>query len=180
MLKILTLVGSLARESINRKTLGFLGESGRGRFDFDTPPLGELPFFSPDIENDPPAAVVDLRKRMEAADALLAVTPEYNRSYPAVLKNALDWLSRPKLWGAGKPAAVLGASLGPIGAFGAQQLTRQLLATLDFKVMSRPAIHFNYAQYVDDQGQLAESSRKIFDEFADAFAVWAGDQKTMK
>ena len=177
MIKTLVFIGGISRESINRKVFAFVETRSRGRFEFDTPALEALPFFSQDIEDAPPAAVVDLRERMAHADAMLVITPEYNRSYPAVLKNALDWTSRPKHWGAGKPAAVLGASRGPIGTFGAQQLMRLLLGTLDFRVMSKPEIYFNYAQYVDDQGRLAESSGKIFDDFVDAFVAWVTQLK---
>ena len=177
MIKTLVFIGGIARESINRKLFAYVEARNGGRFAFDVPALETLPFFSQDIEDAPPAVVVDLRERMERADALLVVTPEYNRSYPAVLKNALDWTSRPKHWGAGKPAAVLGASRGPIGTFGAQLLTRLLLGTLDFHVMTKPEIYFNHAQYVDAQGRLAEASGKIFDDFVDAFAAWATSRR---
>ena len=173
MIKTLVFIGGIARESINRKLFGFVEARNRGRFEFDVPALETLPFFSQDLEAAPPAAVVDLRERMARADALLVVTPEYNRSYPAVLKNAFDWTSRPKHWGAGKPAAILGASGGPIGTFGAQQMTRLLLGVLDFRTMTKPEIYLNFAQYVDNQGRLADSTGEILDKFIDAFAVWA-------
>jgi NAD(P)H-dependent FMN reductase len=129
-IKVLTLVGSLRAASINRQIAELAGEAapdGVAVTIFDG--LGDLPFYNEDIDNeaDVPAAVTALRAAAADADAALVVTPEYNGSYPAVIKNAIDWLSRPFGDGAlkGKPLAVIGGSFGQYGGVWAHDDTRK-------------------------------------------------------
>lgn len=139
---IAVLVGSLRSQSLNRR-LGQALErlaAGRARFDFLDP--GTLPLYNQDDDAAMPAASQHLRQRIQQADAVLFITPEYNRSIPGVLKNAIDIGSRPygqSVW-AGKPAAVCGASPGATGTAMAQQHLRNILAHLDMPVLGQPEV----------------------------------------
>lgn len=172
MIRTVTLVGGISRDSLNRRLLSLFATRGAGRFTFDAPDLGALPFFSQDIENSPPEAVADFRRRVESADALFVVTPEYNRSFPGVLKNALDWTSRPQSLGAGKPAALVGASPGAIGTFGAQQHVRLVLSFLDWRLLSQPEFYGQGPRLFDEQGNAVDESLPYVDRFLDTFAAW--------
>lgn len=172
MIRVCALVGGIARASLNRALLNHFADRAGGRFTFDAPDLGALPFFSQDIEDAPPPAVTAFRDAVSAADALWVATPEYNRSLPGVLKNALDWTSRPKSLGAGKPAALTGASPGAIGTFGAQQHARLVLSFLDWRVMSQPEFYFNASVNLDEQGRLRPDAAKYLDAFLTAFEAW--------
>ncbi|MDR3330994.1 MAG: NAD(P)H-dependent oxidoreductase, partial [Synergistaceae bacterium] len=138
-LRIFTLVGGISRDSLNQKLFEFFKEAAGG-MDLDQFDIKSLPFFSQDIENDPPERVRDLKSRIKSCDGVLIVTPEYNRSFPGVLKNALDWGSRPHgqgVWG-GKPVGLIGTSPGAMGTFGAQSQMRQILSFLDMRIMCQP------------------------------------------
>lgn len=120
--------------------------------------ISSLPFFSQDLENDPPDSVVEWKDHIRQADAILFITPEYNRSIPGVLKNAIDWGSRPygqNLWDK-KPAGVMGASISNIGTFGAQHHLRQVLAYLNLFVMGQPEFYFNASKSLDKDGHIVD------------------------
>jgi len=143
---IAVLVGSLRRESCNRKLAKALEKLAEGRARFHYVAIGDLPLYDQDFDGDYPTQGARLKEEIRSADAVLFVTPEYNRSVPGVLKNAIDIGSRP--YGdsafAGKPAAVIGASIGTIGTALAQQHLRNILAYLDMQVLGQPEafIHF--------------------------------------
>jgi chromate reductase len=139
-MRILGIAGSLRRGSHNRKLLRAAGQAlppGAELVEWEG--LGSLPIFDEDMENDPPAIVQDFLDEVEAADAILISTPEYNHSIPGQLKNALDWLSRPHATNPlrRKPAAVVGASTGAFGAVWAQAETRKVLQAIGAHVIDR-------------------------------------------
>ncbi len=183
MKKIMVLVGGVSAGSLNRRFFEAVAALDvAGQFDFEVFDIASLPFYSQDIEATPPAGVAAMRELAAAADGVLVVTPEYNRSIPGVLKNALDWGSRPpgqNIW-AGKPTAIMGAAPGGVGTFGAQQHLRNICSWLDMPVMDQPAVYFNATTgLVDAAGvvgaegdRLTESSAGFMRRFLTAFAAW--------
>jgi chromate reductase len=138
--------------------------------------LDGIPLFNQDHEASPPAKVVEFKQQIRAADALLFVTPEYNYSVPGVLKNAIDWASRPhgeSAW-AGKPAAIMGATVGTLGTARAQYHLRQICVTLDIHVLNRPEVMIsNAAERFDAQGNLTdESTRKHIRNLLQHLVAW--------
>src|SRR5689334_20206603 len=134
------LIGSLRKESYNRKMARELMRIAPSSLQMEIIEIGELPHYNEDCEEHPSALVKDFRKRIKACDGLLFVTPEYNRSVPSVLKNALDVGSRPygqNVW-ENKPAAVISVSSGPIGGFGANHHLRQTFVFLNIWAMQQP------------------------------------------
>jgi chromate reductase len=175
-IQIFGLAGSLRRASFNRAVLRAAQELLPEGAALDACDLPDLPGFNQDREKEPPAEVVDLKRRIRAADAVLLVTPEYNYSVPGVLKNAIDWISRP--YGdnafAGKPGALLGASVGALGSARAQHHLRQILVTLDVKVLNGPEVMIAAAhKRFDENGKLTdETSRKLLAELLGALVAW--------
>ncbi|MDR1514147.1 MAG: NAD(P)H-dependent oxidoreductase [Synergistaceae bacterium] len=160
--RILVFVGGICKDSINKKLFGFFKEAAGETLEFDEFEIKSLPFFSQDIEDNPPSEVVDLKARIKACSGVLLITPEYNRSFPGVLKNALDWGSRPygqNLW-SGKPAGLIGTSPGAIGAFGAQNQLRQVLNFLDFRTMNQPEFYFTFPRELEN-GKLPHSANEF-------------------
>ncbi|MFL5786076.1 MAG: NADPH-dependent FMN reductase [Bacteriovoracaceae bacterium] len=182
-LNIFCLVGGIARNSLNRKLFNVVQEHAPKTVKLTTFEIQKLPYFSQDLENDPPDTVIRFKDMIREADAVLFITPEYNRSIPGVLKNAVDWGSRPygqNLWDK-KPAGVLGASIGAIGTFGAQHHLRQILAYLNMSVMGQPEFYFNASSSFDDKGRLInEKSKEFVQNYWNAFLAWierVGEQK---
>jgi chromate reductase len=176
MSKITVIVGSLRRDSINRKLAEALTKLAKPGTQFTFSRIDDLPLFNQDMEANPPASVLRLRQEVQGADGVLIVTPEYNRSIPGVLKNAIDWGSRPygKNSFDSKPTAAIGTSGGAIGTAAAQQHLRSILAYLNVQLMGQPE---GYVQYkpdmVDAQGQVAdESVRKFLQVYIDKFTAW--------
>ena len=173
--KILTLVGGISSHSLNRKLFNAILDQKFTEFEFESFDISRLPFFSQDLELDPPDAVIDFKDQIRQAEAVLFITPEYNRSFPGVLKNAIDWGSRPygqNLWNR-KPAAVMGASIGNVGTFGAQHHLRQVLAYLNLSVMGQPEFYFNGSKSFNEQGVLVdEMTKKFLRTFFDSFSDW--------
>jgi chromate reductase len=178
--KIAVLVGSLRKDSLNRKVAEAVTHVAPAGLEFSFLEIGDLPFFNQDVEATPPAQWVRFRDQIRAADAVLFVTPEYNRSVPAVLKNAIDVGSRP--YGqsvfSGKPAAVISASMGAIGGFGANHHLRQSLAFLNMPTLPSPETYIGVAhELFDAQGALKnEQTRAFLTQFAGAFATWIETQ----
>lgn len=173
---VVVLVGSLRKESLNRKVATALCELAPSALAPEIVAIGELPLYDPDRETDPPAAWSAFRQRVKAADAILFVTPEYNRSVPAPLKNAIDVGSRPygqSVW-SGKPGAVVSASPGAIGGFGANHHLRQSLVFLNVPAMQQPEAYLGGADKLfDPNGKLAnDGTRKFLQDFMRAFADW--------
>lgn len=163
--RILGIAGSLRRESYNRAALGAATELVPEGATIDVFELDGIPGFNQDEEQNPPAKVTELKKRIREADAILFVTPEYNYSIPGVLKNAIDWASRPygdSAWN-GKPAAIMGASIGTIGTARAQYHLRQMMVFLNMFPINQPEVMIgNASERFDSQGNLTDDATKEF------------------
>jgi chromate reductase, NAD(P)H dehydrogenase (quinone) len=181
MSKIAVIVGSLRRDSINRKLAEALAGLAKPKDQYAFSRIDDLPLFSQDLEPSPPAAVTRLKREIEAADGVLIVTPEYNRSIPGVLKNAIDWASRPygKNSFNGKPTAGIGTSMGSVGTAAAQQHLRSIFAYLNVKLMGQPEGYITFKQgLVDDAGNVTdEGAREFLQGYVDAFAAWIEQAK---
>jgi chromate reductase len=174
--RIAVFVGSLRRDSYNLKMAKALAALAPQSLSLEVVEIGSLPFYSEDLDNDPPDAWVEFRGKVKAFDGVLFVTPEYNRSVPAVLKNAIDVGSRPygqSVWD-GKPGAVMTVSPGAIGGFGANHHLRQSLVFLNVPAMQQPEAYIgNAAALFDGNGALAgDSIRQFAANFMQAFALW--------
>ncbi|SEM01705.1 NAD(P)H-dependent FMN reductase [Syntrophus gentianae] len=176
--KIAVFVGSLRKESFNRKMAGALMELAPKSLTFEMIEIGQLPLYNQDYDDEgtPPAEYSEFRQSVKPFDGVLFVTPEYNRSVPAVLKNALDVGSRPfgqSVWG-GKPGAVVSVSPGAIGGFGANHHLRQSLVFLDIPIMAQPEAYIGgAAQLFDGEGKIAnEGTRGFLVKFMETFAAW--------
>jgi len=172
---IAVIVGSLRRDSFNRKLAEAIIKLAPPDLDFKFMSLDELPLYNQDDDESPSEAATSFKCEIAAAQGLLFVTPEYNRSMPGVLKNALDHGSRPygqSVWG-GKPAGLLGISVGVIGTALAQQHLRNVLAFLDVPTMGQPEV---FLQARDDlfgpDGGIAGGSRKFLQDWMDRYAAW--------
>ncbi len=167
------IVGSSRRDSINRKLAQALAKLGAEKLAFHFVAIDDLPLYSQDLEGELPKSVVRFKSEIAAADALLFVAPEHNRSIPALLKNAIDWGSRPygqNAW-SGKPVAITGTSPGAIGAAMAQMHLRQVLGTLGVLVMGGEAYISFKPGLVDAYGTITdENARRFLKAFIDQFA----------
>jgi chromate reductase len=174
--KIAVVVGSLRRDSFNSHLATVIAELAPGDFAFHRLRIDDLPLYNQDDDGRPADSVTRLKREIEAAAGLLFVTPEYNRSIPGVLKNAIDHASRPygrNAW-AGKPAGVLGASIGAPGTSMAQQHLRNVLAYLDVPTLGQPEafIHVKEGLF-DENGKLAsEGTRKFLQDWTDRYVAW--------
>ena len=176
--KIAVFVGSLRKESFNRKMAKVLTTLAPESLMLEIIEIGGLPLYDQDYDDggNPPPAWTAFRERVKSFDGFLFVTPEYNRSVPGVLKNALDVGSRPygqSVWG-GKPGAVMSVSPGAIGGFGANHHLRQSLVFLDVHAMQQPEAYIGgAAQLFDANGNITnETTREFLRRFMDAFATW--------
>ncbi|HWK13664.1 MAG TPA: NAD(P)H-dependent oxidoreductase [Rhizobiaceae bacterium] len=172
MTTVAVFVGSLRKESFSRKIANAI-TSLTPSLTFDFLDIGAVSYFNQDLEAHPPADWTALRKRIAAADAVLFVTAEYNRSMPGVLKNAMDVASRPYGKGAllGKPAAIISTSIGAIGGFGANHHLRQSLCFLNMPTMEQPEAYIGgTGSLFDDAGQLTnDGTRDFLVSFGKAF-----------
>lgn len=176
MPNVAVVIGSLRKGSITRKVANVLCSLAPERLKMEIVEIGDLPLYNQDLEEKPPAAWVEFRHKIAASDAVLFVTPEYNRSVPGVLKNAVDVASRPygkSAW-AGKPAAVVSVSPGAIGGFGANHHLRQMLVFLDMPVMQQPEAYIGGADKLfGDEGRLTNDSAKEFlRKIITSFEAW--------
>jgi len=170
------IIGSLRAGSFNRQLAGALQALAGDRFAFEEIGIRDLPLYDQDDDADFPAAGLRFKRQVEACDALLFVTPEYNRSIPGVLKNAIDIGSRPggsNSFG-GKRAGVIGTSPGAHGTVSAQQHLRNVLAAVDVAVLPQPEIAIQYREgQIDADGAIAdERLRKRLQLFLDRFEAW--------
>ena len=163
--RILGIAGSLRRESYNRAVLRVATQLVPECASIEIFELDGIPGFNQDDEQNPPAKVVELKQRIREADAILLVTPEYNYSVPGVLKNAIDWASRPygdSAWN-GKPAAIMGASIGAIATARAQYHLRQMMVFLNMFPINQPEVMIGNAQdRFDPEGNLTDDATKKF------------------
>ena len=173
--QIAVIVGSLRRDSFNRKLATALARLAPAEFSFKQLEIGDLPLYNQDDDGKPSAQVTRLKGEIAAAQGLLFVTPEYNRSVPGVLKNALDCASRPygqSAW-PGKPAAVIGVSVGAIGTALAQQHLRNILAYLDVPTMGQPEAFLQAKDSLfDANGDIGPDSRKFLQGWVDKYVSW--------
>ena len=174
--KVAVFVGSLRKESINRRLALALEKLAGDRVKFDYIQIGDIPLYNQDHDSQFPAQGTRMKNQVRAADAVLFVTPEYNRSIPGVLKNAIDTASRPYGDNAfvGKPAAVVGTSIGAIGSALAQQHLRNVLVFVDLAVMPQPEafLHFKEGLIEADGSISNEGTRQFLQGFVDKFLVW--------
>ena len=174
-LNIAIVVGSIRKDSFNRQFAQALAK----QLPADAKPtfvrIDDLPLYNQDSDSQPPVpAVKRLRDEIAAADGVLFVTPEYNRSIPGVLKNAIDHASRPygqSVWG-GKPAAVCGMSIGAIGTALAQAHLRNVLSYLGMPQLGQPEMYFQWKEGVVVDGAIGPASHELAQKFMDAFVAW--------
>jgi len=172
---IAVVVGSLRRESFNRKLATALAKLAPSEFSFRQIRIDDLPLYNQDDDATPAEPVKRLKGEITAAHGLLFVTAEYNRSIPGVLKNAIDHASRPygqSVW-AGKPAGVLGVSVGAVGTAVAQQHLRNVLAYLDVPTLGQPECFIQaYEGLFDAAGNVGANSRKFLQGWMDRYVGW--------
>lgn len=175
-LRIGYVVGSLSANSINRKLAAAIQQVAGDEVTFTEIAIRDLPLYNYDLDGEFPGSAVALKKSIESSDGLLFVTPEYNRSVPGALKNALDWASRP--WGsnslAGIPAGVIGASVGGTGTAMAQQHLRNILTFLDAPLLLQPEafIHFTDRRFAADGRITDESTQEFLSTWVTEFIAW--------
>ena len=174
--KIAVVVGSVRKESINRKLAKALIKLAPKDLECELVRIDDLPVFNQDHDQNPPQQVARVKAQIAAANAILFVTPEHNRSLPTALKNVLDWVSRPygqNLW-AGKPAGVVGASVGAVGTAVAQAHLRAVLGYLDVPTLGQPEVYVQFTKdLIDDDGNVSnDGTRKFLQSFVDRYAAW--------
>jgi len=184
MKKIAVIVGSLRKESFNRKMAKALVALAPESLNLEIIEIGMLPLYDQDLEANPPSAWIQFRERLKAFDGVLFITPEYNRSVPGVLKNAIDVGSRPygkSVWDR-KPGAVMSVSPGAIGGFGANHHLRQSLVFLNVPTMQQPEAYIgNAASLFDDNGNFSNDSTKEFaTKYMRAFAAWVETHSSIR
>ena len=175
---VAVLIGSLREESLTRQLVEALKGIAPPGLKLNVVEIGDLPLYNSDHEAAPPAAVTAFKQAIEAADAVLFATPEYNRSVPGVLKNAIDWGSRPygkSSWN-GKPAAVISVSQGVLSGFGANHHLRQSLVFLNMPTLQQPEAYIAQVQtLLDGKGGFVKPETKGFlESFLKAFEAWIG------
>jgi len=173
--RIAVIVGSLRQDSFNRQLANAIVKLAPPEFSFKQVQIGDLPLYNQDDDANQAESVKRLKNEIHGADGLLFVTPEYNRSIPGVLKNALDHASRPygeNAW-AGKPAGVLGASPGAIGTAMAQQHLRSILTFLDIPTLGQPEafIHVKDGLF-DEAGNIGADSKEFLQNWMDQYVAW--------
>jgi chromate reductase len=174
--KVGVIVGSLRRESFTRKVAYAIAAVAPAELSFEHVEIGKLQLYDQDLEAAPPVEWQRFREQVRGMDAVLFATPEYNRSIPGPLKNAIDVGSRPygKSSWSGKPCAVVSVSPGAIGAFGANHHLRQMLVFLDMPCLQQPEMYINGAdKIVDASGKVVRDGvEELFRKFAATFARW--------
>jgi chromate reductase len=173
--RIGVVVGSIRRDSFNLKMSDALARLAPGEFSFKQLKIDDLPLYNQDDDATPADSVVRLKKEILSANGLLFLTPEYNRSIPGVLKNALDHASRPygqNAW-ANKPAGVIGVSIGPSGTAMAQQHLRNVLAYLDVPTLGQPEVFLQAKDGLfDESGDIGATSKDFLQGWMDRYVAW--------
>jgi chromate reductase len=174
--KIGILVGSLRKESFNRKTANALIQLASQDLHCEIIEIGNLPLYSQDDDENPPLPFKTFREKIKSCDGIIFVTPEYNRSVPGVLKNAIDIGSRPygqSAW-AKKPAGVISVSIGGMGGFGANHHLRQSLVFLDMPALQQPELYIGHASKLfNEQGMLLDDQVKnLLSKFLQSYEQW--------
>ncbi len=173
--QIAVVVGSLRKDSFNLKLANAIAKLAPPEFSFVHLNIGDLPLYNQDDDAHPAESVTRIKGQIAASQGVLFVTPEYNRSFPGVLKNAIDHASRPygqSAW-VGKPAGVLGASVGAIGTALAQQHLRNVLAYLDMPTLGNPEAFIQAKDGLfDDAGNIGPASVKFLQDWMDRYVAW--------
>lgn len=180
MTKIAVFVGSLQDNSLNKKLARNLERLAPAGTIFDYIDVGALPLYNQDLELAFPRPARQAKQQVEQADGVLFVTPEYNRSVPGVLKNAIDWASRP--WGHnsfdGKPVGIVGATISPVGTAVAQSDLRHIAGYLNTKLMGLPELYLATASdKFDADGTIIDGSRELLQTYINAFVRWVDKEK---
>lgn len=173
--QIAVVIGSLRRDSLNRKLAEAVVRLAPPEFSFHQTRIDDLPLYNQDDDGNPPDAAKRLKDEIKAAHGLLFVTPEYNRSIPGVLKNAIDHASRPygqSAW-SGKPAGIIGASIGVLGTALAQQHLRNVLSCLNVPTLGQPEAYVQITDgFFDKSGNIVAASREFLQKWMDRYVVW--------
>jgi chromate reductase len=173
--EIAVVVGSLRQDSFNRKLASAIVKLAPPEFSFRQMQIGDLPLYNQDDDEKQAESVKRLKNEIKSAQGLLFVTPEYNRSIPGVLKNAIDHASRPpgqNAW-AGKPAGILGVSIGAMGTSMAQQHLRNVLAVLDVPTLCQPEVFIQVKDGLfDEAGNIGADSKKFLQSWMDKYVGW--------
>ncbi|NYT35013.1 NAD(P)H-dependent oxidoreductase [Rhizobium sp. WYCCWR 11128] len=176
MKKVAVIVGSLRRESINKKFAKVLAHLAKDRLHFDIVDLSNVPLYNDDLWETVPESILELKRRISEADGVLFVSPEYNRSFTPVLKNAIDWGTRPygKNVFSNKPGAVVGTSPGAIGSAVGQSQLRTVLASIHVVTMGQPEVYLSWKEdlFDADLNIVNESTRGFLETWVDHFARW--------
>ena len=179
-IQIAVVVGSLRKDSFNRQLAQAIMKMAPEGVHFQEVAIGELPLYNQDADGHEAATVTQFRDALRGVDAVLFVTPEYNRSIPGVLKNALDQGSRPygaSVWD-GKPAAVVGMSPGAVGTAAAQQHLRNVLAFLNMPTLGQPEMFLQFKEdFFTADGAVAERSHAYVQKFLNQFVAWIAQHK---
>jgi chromate reductase len=173
MKNVIVLIGGISKNSINKSLFNFFEEETKNKLQFNRIEIENLPFFSQDLENDPPEKIKLYQKQVNMSDAVLFITPEYNRSFPGVLKNAIDWCTRPSgvnLW-YNKPAGIIGTSPSGIGTALAQNHLKQVINFLNMRLMNQPELYFVWPKILTDD-TLPEQSKIFLKRYAESFYKW--------
>ncbi len=176
MYNIAVIVGSLRKESFNKKLALALDKLKHTQLQLTLTKIDDIPLYNQDLDQDLPAAVVRLKNEISVADAVLFVTPEYNRSIPGVLKNIIDWGTRPygqNSW-ANKPTAIIGASPGSVATAVAQSHLRSIMVAIDAILLGQPEVYILYKDGLidDDFNFTVENTQKFMQGFLDRFNQW--------
>ena len=174
-IQIAVMVGSLRKESINRHLANAIVRLASSAASFHFIEIGDLPLYNQDEDDHQADSVLRMKSEIESSDGVIFVTPEYNRSIPGVLKNALDHGSRPygsNSWGK-KPAVIIGISPSPVGTALAQQHLRGVLATLDMPTLCQPEMFLQFKDgFFDEAGNIGEGSKKFILRWIDLMVQW--------
>ncbi len=176
MFRIAVLVGSLRKESINLKFAKTLAKLAKDKMDFKIVELHDLPMYNEDLWENIPESVPRLKKDIEFSDAVIFVSPEYNRSFSPIIKNAIDWGTRPygtNSWN-NKPAAIIGATEGAIGTAAAQSQLRGVVPVLGMPLMNQPEVYLQYKKddYDAEHNVINPKTKEFFEKFLLSFEEW--------
>lgn len=178
--RIAVIVGSLRKESFNRKLADLIGRVAPDELELQRLDIGRLPLYNQDDDSHQAPAVQEFKHQIRASAGVMFVTPEYNRSIPGVLKNAIDHASRPygdSAW-KGKPAGIIGASPGTFRTIAAQQHLRTVLANLDMPTLGQPEAFIHVSDtHLDKQGHPSDDTRAFIEKWLKAFADWVAQHR---
>lgn len=174
--KIAVIVGSLRKESYNRKIANELTRLAEGNLDLEIVEIGNLPLYNEDLDDNPPQEWTEFREKIKDSAGILIISPEYNRTIPGALKNAVDVGSRPygsSVW-PGKPGAVITSSVSPLGGLAANHHIRQAFVFIDVTLMQQPEAYIGNASKIfkEDGKTFVDETEKIMQKFVDSFTDW--------